>query len=167
MRRPPRALKRQAGVTVAKAFFALGSKPSYILDFELGCRCQAVGNSVSPGGVMSVAHPPSKLTTKVIYDCCCCASRGNFRPFARRRLKPMELSFMLLALSIGECQPRVRGHDTFMEGFREISTAAGSRADPSHRGRGEDQRRHHHPRHRQGKADGGRGNCGRPWNAQR
>ena len=59
---------------------------------------------------MSVAHPPSKLATEVIYDCRCGPSRGNLRPFARERLKPMQSSSILLALSIGECQLRVREH---------------------------------------------------------
>ena len=36
---------------------ALGM-PSVILDFKLGRRCQAVGNSLQPGGVMRVEHPP-------------------------------------------------------------------------------------------------------------
>src|SRR5271169_3915927 len=58
---------------------------------------------------MSVAHPPSELTTKIIYDCRCGASRGNFRACARRRLKPMERSFILLALLIAECQSAFEG----------------------------------------------------------
>src|SRR5215831_17779189 len=51
------------------------------------------------------------------------------------------------------------------EGFREISTIAGSRPHPPYRGGGEDRRRHYHSRYRQGKADGRRSHCrrtGRP-----
>src|ERR1700693_131740 len=33
--------------------------PSYLLDFSLGCRCQAVGNWGLPGGVMLATHPPA------------------------------------------------------------------------------------------------------------
>src|ERR1051326_2028573 len=33
--------------------------PSYLLDFRLGCRCQAVGNWELPGGVMRATHPPA------------------------------------------------------------------------------------------------------------
>ena len=36
---------------------ALGT-PSIILDFVLSCRCQGVGNSLQPGGVMLIGHPP-------------------------------------------------------------------------------------------------------------
>ena len=36
---------------------ALGM-PSVILDFAMGCRCQVVSNSLQPGGVMQVEHPP-------------------------------------------------------------------------------------------------------------
>src|SRR5260370_3726623 len=36
---------------------ALGM-PSVILDFVVGCRCQAVDNSLQPGGVMRFVHPP-------------------------------------------------------------------------------------------------------------
>ena len=56
----PRALRGvRRGSNLRSYAFALGKKPSYILDFDFGCRCQAVGNWVSPGGVMSVAHPPA------------------------------------------------------------------------------------------------------------
>ena len=36
---------------------ALGM-PSIILDFVMSCRCQVVGNSLQPGGVMLIGHPP-------------------------------------------------------------------------------------------------------------
>src|SRR5437870_10832052 len=38
---------------------ARAKRPSYILDFSLSRRCQAVGNWILPGGVMFVAHPPA------------------------------------------------------------------------------------------------------------
>jgi len=32
--------------------------PSVVLGFVLDCRCQVVGNSLQPGGVMLFGHPP-------------------------------------------------------------------------------------------------------------
>ena len=63
----PARSKATAGVRFAKACFAPGRKPGYVLDFALGCRCQGVGNWELPGGVMSVQHPPSSLTTSRIW----------------------------------------------------------------------------------------------------
>src|SRR6266436_9160701 len=77
--RPPRARSVGRGSDCEARLRARTCRPSYILDFELGCRCQAVGNWVSPGGVMSVAHPPSELTTILIYYIPGAASRGKFR----------------------------------------------------------------------------------------
>jgi hypothetical protein len=41
----------------SKGNSALGM-PSVVLDFAMGCRCQVVGNSLQPGGVMrtSILH---------------------------------------------------------------------------------------------------------------
>src|SRR5215831_7391235 len=52
-------------------------------------------------------------------------------------------------------QPRFEMFET-EGGAREISTIAGSRSDPPHRTGGKVGRRHHYPRHRQRKANGGR-----------
>src|SRR5438132_9889503 len=38
---------------------ARAERPSYILDFSICRRCQAVGNWGLPGGVMLVTHPPA------------------------------------------------------------------------------------------------------------
>ena len=60
-------------------------KPSYILDLVLGCRCQAVGNWVAPGGVMSVAHPPASWRQCTFSDGSRAPSRGKLQAASIRR----------------------------------------------------------------------------------
>jgi len=61
---PARSLASSGGHCLRSLVFAHSAlRPRDILDFQLGCRCQVVGNCFSPGGVMSAAHPPSKLAT--------------------------------------------------------------------------------------------------------
>jgi len=60
---PARSVASGGGRWCEAVLRARNCGPSYVLDFQLGCRCQVVGNCFSPGGVMSVAHPPGWLST--------------------------------------------------------------------------------------------------------
>src|SRR6266446_10201134 len=76
----PRALTGVRRGSILRSYvFALGNEPSYILDFDFGCRCQAVGNWVSPGGVMSVAHPPASWRRSGFKNRPYPPSRANFK----------------------------------------------------------------------------------------
>src|SRR5260370_16617378 len=81
---------------------ALGM-PSVILDFVVGCRCQAVDNSLQPGGVMRFVHPPldcQQRTRGSVHGCIQGRRRSIFemddhfrhpthaRPACRRRVTP-------------------------------------------------------------------------------